>query len=361
MNALTFFKGQLVFALVLVTGATVYGDQPEVALNGFDPVLLCQGIEVKGKAGVQSTQGRHRYVFANTENQQKFEAAPDRYGIQFDGYCMKMGPLSGRGSPDRWFVSDGRIYVFASESCRTRFKLEPEAYTDRADAVPTGNAVSQRRGRELIWLALKGFGGVDKVDALTNAQWETVTVFEQGGEKTEMRQRATVVLPDQLRLDYSYGDFRESHQLAEGKLVEISAKSEVTPLPSDVYEFVRRRLYREPLALLRVRNEPGFVAFAAGTGKVDDQPVEWLNVGYAGAATKLGIDPASGRILAAVYRGRAPSEQGEICRAYSDFRPMEGGLILPQHWEVTYDGLPAADGPKPASRSVAINIPSAAP
>jgi len=357
MNASSFLRGISLLTLLIVTHEALRAAEPELALAGFDPVLLTEGIEVKGKAGVQATHGRFRYRFANTESLQKFEAAPERYGIQFDGYCMKMGPLSGRGSPERWSVYEGRTYIFASDICRDRFRLEPAAYADQADSPPTGNTVSQRRGSELIWLALKGFGGVEKVDALTNAQWETVTIFERGEKKTEMRQTATVVLPDRLRLDYSYGDFRESHDLSEGKLVEISAKNEVTPLPADVYEFVRRRLYREPLALLRVRNEPGFVAFAAGTGKVDDQPVEWLNLGYAGASTKLGIDRGTGRILAAVYRGRAPSKLGEICRTYSDFKPMEGGLILPQHWEVTYEGLPAADGPKPASRSVSINVP----
>jgi hypothetical protein len=271
---------------------------------------------------------------------------------------MKMGPLSGRGSPDRWFVADGHIYLFASESCRDNFKADPAAYIDHADAPPTGNTVSQRRGRELIALALAGLGGVDKVDALKNVRWETVTVYKQGEEKNEMHQTATVILPDQMRLDYSYGNFREGHELADGRLVEVSAKNELTPLPAEVYEFVRRRLYREPLALLRARLQPGFVAFAAGHGEVEGQPVEWLNIGYAGATTKLGIEPQTGRILAAVYRGRAPSKLGEICRTYSDFKTMEGGLILPQQWSVTYEGFPAA-GPKPTSRSVSLNVPLA--
>jgi YHS domain-containing protein len=349
-----------VAVVIMLLSSPARAEEPALALDGFDPVLLAEGMEVRGKASAQATHGHYRYHFANRENQQKFEAAPDKHGIQFDGFCMKMGPLSGRGSPERWFVSEGRIYLFASESCRHQFKMEPQAYPDRADLPPSGNVVSQRRGRELIWLALKGFGGVDKVDALTNAQWETVTIFEQGGKKTEMRQTATVMMPNQLRLDYSYGNFRETHALTNGQLLEISAKNEVTSLPADVYAFVRRRLYREPLALLRVRNEPGFVAFAGGTGKVDDQPVEWLNVGYAGATTRLGIELETGRILAVVYRGRAPSKLGEICRSYSDFKAMEGGLILPQHWEVTYEGLPPADGPKPASRSVLINVPLAA-
>lgn len=344
--------------IVLPTSIT-RAEEPALALNGFDPVFLTQGMDVKGKAGVQSTHGRYRYLFTDSESRSKFEESPDKYGIQFDGYCMEMGPLSGRGSPDRWFVFEGRIYIFWSDSCRNTFKADPAGYLDHADAPPIGNAVSEQHGRELIALALAGFGGVGKVDAITNVQWKTTTILGQGAKKTEMHQTATIIMPDQYRLDYSYGDFRESHQLTNGHLVEISAKNEVTPLPTDVYEFVRRRLYHEPLALLRVRNEPGFVAFTAGRGEVEGQTVEWLKVGYAGATTKLGIDSKTGQILAATYRGRAPSKLGEICRTYSDFKPMEGGLILPQNWDVTYEGLPA-DGPRPASRSVSVNVPNAA-
>jgi len=347
----------LAFCLIIPIAAPG-GEPPVTALSGLDPVLLTQGTEVKGKAGLEVRRGRYRYLFADTENQHRFEAAPDQYGIQFDGYCMKMGPLSGRGSAERWFVSEGRIYLFASESCRDSFTSDPAAYTDRADPPPSGNAAARGRGRELIALALAGFGGVEKVDALKNIRWEAVTVYEQAGEKTEMRQATTVILPDQLRLDYSYGDFREGHELADGRLLEVNAQNEKTPLPADVYDFVRRRLYREPLALLRARSQPGFVAFAAGTGDVNGQPVEWLSTGYAGATTKLGIDPRSGRVLAAVYRGRAPSKLGEIRRTYSNFAEMEGGLILPQDWSVTYGGNPSP-GPRPASRSVSLNVPIA--
>jgi YHS domain-containing protein len=359
MNATLSAKLSPVLALSLLVAPVVLAvEEPVAALGGLDPVLLTQGMEVVGKAGRQVTRGRYRYLFCDAENQRKFEAAPDQYGIQFDGFCMKMGPLSGRGSPKRWFVSEGRIYLFASEGCRDSFKSDPSAYTDRADAPPTGTDAAQQRGRELIELALAGFGGADKVDALKNVRWETITIYEQEGKQTEMRQGMTVVLPDQLRLDYAYGDFREGHELADGKLVEVNAENEATPLPAEVYEFVNRRLFREPLALLRARGQPGFVAFAAGAGEINGHPVEWLNVGYAGATTRLGIDPKTGHILAAVYRGRAPSSMGEICRTYSDFKTMEGGLTLPQQWNVSYDGQPSAGG-NPVSRSVALNVPVA--
>ena len=94
---------------------------------------------------------------------------------------------------------------------------------------------------------------------------------------------------------------------------------------------------------------------SAGSGEVSGQNVDWLNVGIAGATTKLGIDPKTGRVLAIVYRGRAPSKMGEIYKTYSDFKTV-GEVTLPYQSEVAYDGKPAA-GTKPSSRTVALNIP----
>ena len=344
--------------LLTLTAATeLFADpSPVIALSGFDPVALTQGTETKGREALQATRGRYRYLFASAENKAKFESAPETYGIQLDGYCMKMGPLSGRGSPERWHVADGRIYLIASESCRNSFKADPPAFTDRADAPPTGTNEEKERGKELVNRALDGFGGADKVDTLKSVRWEAITAYEQEGKKTEMRQATTAVLPDRLRLDYSYGEFREGHALANGRLLEISATDEATQLPDDVYECVRRKLYREPLALLRARSQPGFIAVAAGSGEFQGAKVEWVNVSYAGATSKLAVESNTGRVLSVVYRGRAPSRMGEICKAYSDFKMMEGGLIVPQNSDVTYDGK-APTSPKPASHSVAINVP----
>lgn len=328
----------------------------ELALDGFDPVALTQGQEIKGKAVWETTAGRYGYRFSSPENQRKFAAAPNRYGIQFDGFCMTMGPLSERGNPVRWLVADGRIYLFASEHCREQFRADPAAFIDRSDAPPHGTEYEKQRGRELIALALQGLGGADKVDHLQNVRWEAITVFEANGKKAEMRQTATLALPDRFRLDYASGTFRESHALANGQLLEINARGEATPLPDEVFEFVRRRLYREPLALLRARAKPGFVAFADGKGTVNGQAVEWLAVGYLGATTRLGIDPKTGRILATEYQGRAPAKRGEIRRTYAQFKTFDGGLILPQQWDVAYEGWPAP-GPKPTTRTIALDVP----
>jgi YHS domain-containing protein len=340
----------------MLASVAIAAEEPILVLSGNDPVELTQGKEVKGTEANQLTHGRYRYRFASAENKKTFQSAPERYGVQFDGACMKMGPLSGHGGPDRWFVAEGRIYLFASEGCRDGFMADPAAFTDRADAPPTGTEAEKQQGRELIQRALEGFGGAEKVDGLQSARWEVKTVYEQEGKKTEMLQATTVALPDRIRLDYAYGTFSEGHALANGRLVEVSGAGQVTPLPEDLRDFVKRRLYREPLAILRARNQPGFVAFAAGSGEVDGQKVDWINVGFAGATTKLGIEPKTGRVLAAVYRGRAPSKMGEVCRMYSDFKAVAGGVTVPHLWAVTYDGKPSG-GTRPSSRTVALNIP----
>lgn len=339
-----------------LASAALAAEAPILILAGNDPVALAQGREVKGSEAIQLTHGRYRYHFASAENKKTFQSAPDQYSVQFDGACMKMGPLSGRGGPERWFVSNGRIYLFASEGCRDAFMAEPAAFIDQADAPPTGTEDEKKRGQELIQRALEGFGGVRAVDELQSVRWEAKTIYEQNDKKTEMIQTATVVLPDRFRLDYAYGTFSEGHALASGRLVEIASDGAVLSLPDDVREIVRRRLYHEPLALLRARTQPGFVAFAAGSGEVAGQQVDWLKVGYAGATTKLGVDPKTGRILAAVYHGRSPSKIGEVCRIYSDFKTASGGVTLPHHWENTYNGKPPP-GKQPSSRTVAVNLP----
>ena len=67
------------------------------------------------------------------------------------------------------------------------------------------------------------------------------------------------------------------------------------------------------------------------------------------------IDKMSkGEIAFALLKSN-PSKMGEIARTYTDFKGMEGGLILPQNWDVAYDGK--APSAKPSSLSVALNVP----
>jgi len=114
-------------------------------------------------------------------------------------------------------------------------------------------------------------------------------------------------------------------------------------------EIVRREFIksfrRNPLVLLKARNEPGFRAIALGRAKVDEHEVELLAISLNGATSTLGIDPTTGRVLSVYYRGRAPSAIGDVLRTYSDFRDVNG-IIVPFTVATSYNAVPAGE-PRP--------------
>src|SRR5215510_5995704 len=98
--------------------------EPAIPLEGLDPVFLTQGKEVIGKASISVTRGRFKYLFANEENKAVFAKDPERYEIQLDGSCARMGPQTG-GNPDLFTVYEGRIYLLGSNECLKRFEAAP--------------------------------------------------------------------------------------------------------------------------------------------------------------------------------------------------------------------------------------------
>ncbi len=114
---------------VRVAAAADSGTPP--VLRGLDPVLLAQGLEVEGAESIWVERGGYRYAFENAANRERFLAEPERFEIQLAGACAFMassGAPPGSGDPDRYLVHDQRVYIFASESCRLSFQVDPERY-----------------------------------------------------------------------------------------------------------------------------------------------------------------------------------------------------------------------------------------
>ncbi|MCI0523828.1 MAG: hypothetical protein L0Y75_01065, partial [Acidobacteria bacterium] len=111
----------LLAIVFLMTGVVAQSVKVVTALKGFDPIELADNREVKGLENLSVARGKYRYLFASEANKKLFEKSPDRYQIQMGGGCGRMGSLSGVGNPDRYYVFDRRIYIFASEQCRNSF------------------------------------------------------------------------------------------------------------------------------------------------------------------------------------------------------------------------------------------------
>jgi YHS domain-containing protein len=97
-------------------------------LNGLDPVSLVQGEEEKGKASLSVTHKGHKYLFANAQHKEAFEAEPDKYAVQNGGYCPVGSVRLNRqveGKPDLFAVHEGRLYLFGHPDARDAFKKNP--------------------------------------------------------------------------------------------------------------------------------------------------------------------------------------------------------------------------------------------
>lgn len=344
-------------SLMLLPGMHAQAPAPKPALGGLDPVELARGKEVPGRAELTASYGRYHYVFATKENQAAFEKDPRNRAIQLAGGCARMGPLSGAGSPARYVVFENKIYIFASDACRSTFNKDPKRYVDLPDPAPAATQEARAGGAKLLAAALQALGGADKIDALTNLQMSLPRSHGMGKDKVVGVLTTTIAFPDRLRHDETWGDWHGANALSGANSFERAAKN-TRRLEEMEREYLLRELHRHPVALMRARQQPDFIALAAGQGKVGEQAVDLLKVAVAGATSTLSLEPQTGRVLAITYRGRPGiGAIGAIEKFYSDFKSIDG-LTLPHTVRTTWDGktIPNQSGTYSAVRvSVALD------
>jgi YHS domain-containing protein len=328
---------------VMMQGAQA---QPVDVLEGLDPVMLAQGKEVQGELKISVTRGGFRYLFATEASKAAFERDPARYEIQLGGHCARMGPTVG-GNPDLFAVYQGRIYIFGSEQCKKLFAAAPEKYlepTAPPEVASTPEAI--RRGQTLIERGVAAMGGAAKLDGLSSYQ-EIGTAKTRGPQgETEFKTITAKLFPDR---------FRQEQNRSFGTIVDVIApggafvffyndrQSNLQSMDELHRAEMEKRFGRNPLEMLRARHGADFKAIAAGAGKVGETMVEEVAVRFGGVYLRVGIDPATGRILSLAYRGRNRSgEVGEVVQTFSDFRVVSG-LTLPFKASGTFNGAPDLD------------------
>lgn len=316
---------------------------PEPVLKGFDPVAPGRGEEQSGKPELETLHEGLRYRFATPESRMLFLSDPERYGIQYDGACMRMGPLSGGGSPERWAVHDGRIYLFASDACRSTFQKSPERFVVGPEVPPTGTTAEARRGKELLDLAYRSMADGLAWRSLTSYRVRTRHSSDNGDASSAFKRAVTVKMPRLLALQEEHGEkgeYRGGWELrADGGYVTWGSDKKVG---TQARAHMLREYHRQPVALLKAwSNGEVQQAFSSGTAVSDGIPIEWVSVHVEGATTRLGIDPVSGRILRAGYRGFGSRGVVPVERAYRDFRPVRG-FTVPFGVTLFSDGAPVA-------------------
>ncbi|MCC7492765.1 MAG: hypothetical protein IT204_10475 [Fimbriimonadaceae bacterium] len=317
--------------LLLAVAAGPLSAEPKLALRGFDPVDLVAGRETAGQSAVSLDRGDYRYQFSSAANRAAFEAAPERYEVQFGGACMKMGPVSGAGSPDRWEVFGGRIYLFASDFCRDAFRQSPVDFIDTADPLPSGTAPQTAAAQALLDRAVRALGGAGRLRAVQTWELETAFAMDRGKGGLEFRHLASYRAPDRYVLQDTWPEYQGAHGVGPGG-GRMSGQAGTTP--ASVAAFIQRELYRHPLPLLQAWLRGEATAVAVGAQRV--------RISVAGATSLLELHPFSGQIVSLTWRGRGALGLTTLRRSYSDFRPT-GGLVLPWCAELRAGGQPVTN------------------
>ena len=306
-------------------------------LEGLDPVMLVQGKEVQGSLKITITRGNFQYFFASEGNKAIFEKDAARYEIQLGGACARMGPPVS-GNPDLFSVYQGRIYIFGSGECKTRFDATPAKYLESESVTQPKVAFTPetlKKGQSLIEKAVAAMGGASLIDGLTSYQEKSTSWQARQRGEVEVKTDLTVLFPDRIRLDQVMPDYQNPSAMRHGGLLIAAGEAfaitpnGMRPMREAVRIDQEHEINRRPLAMLRARKSTGANPAVIGSAKVGETAVEQVAVGIDGASYTLGIDPASGRILSLSYRRRGPAgDFGQLTKVFSDFRTVDG-LTLP--------------------------------
>jgi YHS domain-containing protein len=134
----TFLQGaalSTVFAMPALAPARA--QERPLVLKGYDPVAyFTDGKPVQGAAEYEVVFDGQRYRFASARHRDLFKTNPDKYAPQFSGLCaMNLSRGVKRESdPHNWVISNGNLYVFASETGQQSFTKDPATFSAKANA-----------------------------------------------------------------------------------------------------------------------------------------------------------------------------------------------------------------------------------
>lgn len=134
-----FMLGSIVLIISFVSQFSYAGDfyaRDGVAIDGYDPVAYFT--ENKPVRGVKENKTEYKgsvFMFATTANQDKFNASPEAYLPQFNGYCA-YGAASGykaKVDPEAFSIVNGKLYLNYNAAVKTTWSKDVDSYISKAE------------------------------------------------------------------------------------------------------------------------------------------------------------------------------------------------------------------------------------
>ena len=204
----------------------------------------------------------------------------------------------------------------------------PEPAAERAEVTAEGRAAAVA----LIERAVEAMGGAAAVDGVAALLTRGVAVQTTPQGEFEIPVESLRVFPDRTRQQMTL-PFGEMTMVVDGDGGFVISPQGVADLPGSQLAAMKKSSARDPLALLRSRNDDGFSATALGA----EGGLERVQVEIGGEVTVVGID-GDGHLVEVAYQDSGPTgAPGETKRTYGDFR-QAGGLVYPFSLEASFDG-----------------------
>lgn len=298
--------------------------------------LVRDGDETPGTQAYVTDLNGYRYLFVSEANREVFLRAPEQYEVQLGGACGRMGELSGRGSPGRYWVYRGRLFVFASEACRQAFQQNPERYLDHDDPKPIGSQEAADHGRRLLEAAARwsGLGSLQRGAGVATVYEAT---YQQNGKSYPMRQMVKVRSNGDYLAQDTYDGVSYGREMRNSEALEIDPNGHVERMVPSWARALARERGRNLARILMSRQADSSKAI----GRRLDGGVGEVQVHVDGVASIVLIHEATGRVVGFESIERGVGGVLERLRRNYTAYATEGGVTMPVGWNATVDGVPA--------------------
>jgi YHS domain-containing protein len=120
------------------SGVTAAEQKPDLAIKGYDAVAYFKaGKAVKGSGSFTFRWHDMTWHFSSKENRDLFEASPEKYAPQYDGWCawaMTEARLAVT-DPEVWKIVDGKLYLNCSKAAYEKWSRDIPGNIKKADAI----------------------------------------------------------------------------------------------------------------------------------------------------------------------------------------------------------------------------------
>jgi YHS domain-containing protein len=318
--------GRKIMISLLVSAVAMSG-QPILALTGLDPIDLIHGKELAGDKSYSSSFGRHQYQFCSEAHLKQFENEPLKYAVQNGGACGKMGAMTGQGSPDRWLVANGMIFLFASDGCRDTFKSRVDEYFKPIEKPPLTTETELSRAADAFKKMIAAHGGESALSKLRNVEWTYEIPYKENGVSKIWLTKGAILDKERYALWEQWDSGKSFFVTDRNRSVEGSLKGTFSIHPGELREFTAT-VARNPIAVL----------MGMATPLKGSEDRKSIVMSYQDIAFTVELDKAS-RIARIRFVDKYAGPVSSVVVEYSDYVDVEG-VALPKTRRVKVnDGL----------------------